>query len=37
LEYLLTMVRDRGEKETFRYIRREVLKGEPFPWETENP
>ena len=37
LEYLLTMVRDRGEKETFRYIRREVLKGKPFPWETENP
>ena len=37
LEYLLTMVRDRGERETFRYIRREVLKGKPFPWETENP
>ena len=33
LEYLLTMLRDRGEKETFRYIRQEVLKGEPFPWE----
>lgn len=33
LEYLLTMLRDRGEEETFRYIRRSVLKGKPFPWE----
>jgi hypothetical protein len=33
LEYLLTMLRDRGEKETFRFIRRDVLKGKPFPWE----
>jgi len=33
LEYLLTMLRDRGEQETFRYIRRSLLKGEPFPWE----
>ena len=33
LEFLLTMLRDRGEKETFRYIRRELLKGKPFPWE----
>ena len=39
LYYLLTMLRDRGEKETFRYMRRTVLKGKPFPWEgnrTEN-
>lgn len=35
LEYLLTMLRDTGEKETFRYIRRNVLKGKPFPWEEE--
>lgn len=35
LEYLLTMLRDRGEKETFRYIRRSLLKGVPFPWEEE--
>ena len=35
LEYLLTMLRDRGEKDTFRYIRTQVLKGKPFPWETE--
>ena len=33
LEYLLTMLRDKGEKETFRYIRRSVLKNKPFPWE----
>lgn len=35
LEYLLTMLRDRGEKETFRYIRKRMLKGEPFPWEED--
>ncbi len=33
LEYLLQMLRDRGEEETFRYIKDEVLKGKPFPWE----
>ena len=33
LEYLLTMLRDEGETATFRYIRRQVLKGKPFPWE----
>ena len=33
LGYLLTMLRDQGEKETFRYIRKRVLKGKPFPWE----
>lgn len=33
LEYILTMLRDRGEKETFRYLREEVLRGKPFPWE----
>lgn len=32
LEYLLTMLRDRGEEETFRYIRQSVLKNKPFPW-----
>lgn len=35
LRYLLTMLRDKGEKETFRYIKKHVLKGKPFPWETE--
>ena len=33
LEYLLTMLQDRGEKETYRHIRKKVLKGYPFPWE----
>lgn len=33
LTYLLTMLQDRGEKETYRYIKRSVLKGEPFYWE----
>ena len=33
LEYILTMLRDHGEKDTFRYIREEVLTGKPFPWE----
>ena len=36
LEYILTMLRDRGEKETFRYLKQEVLKGKPFPWELED-
>ena len=33
LDYLLTMLQEQGEKETFRYIRWQVLKGKPFPWE----
>ena len=33
LEYILTMLRDRGEKETFSYLKRHVLRGKPFPWE----
>ena len=36
LYFLLAMLRDRGERETFRYIRQQVLKGKPFPWEMEN-
>ena len=35
LEFILTMLRDRGEKETFRYLKENTLKGEPFPWETD--
>ena len=35
LGYLLTMLKDKGEKETFRYIKDSVLKGKPFPWEVE--
>ena len=33
LGYILTMLRDRGEKETFRYLKDHVLRGLPFPWE----
>ena len=33
LEYILTMLRDRGEAETFRYLKEEILRGKPFPWE----
>ena len=35
LAFLLEMLRDRGEAETFRYIRSSVLKKKPFPWECE--
>lgn len=34
LAYLLTMLRDQGETETFRYMKESVLKGKPFPWEA---
>ena len=30
LRFLLTMLAERGEKETFRFMRRVVLKGEAF-------
>lgn len=33
LEYILTMLRNKGEDETFRYLRTDVLGGKPFPWE----
>ena len=33
LEYLLSMLRDRGEQQTFDYIKTQVLRGKPFPWE----
>lgn len=35
LGFLLTMLRDRGEKETIQYMKHHVLKGKPFPWEEE--
>jgi hypothetical protein len=35
LEFLLTMLKEQGEKETFRYLRQNVLKGKPFPWEEK--
>ena len=34
LEYVLTMLRDRGEEETFGFLRG-LLKGEKFPWEEK--
>ncbi len=33
LGYILAMLRDQGEKETFKYLKDHVLKGKPFPWE----
>jgi hypothetical protein len=35
LEYLLTFLKEKGEKKTFQYLRREILKGKPFPWEEK--
>ena len=35
LEYILTMLRDRGEADTFRYIKDQIITGKPFPWELE--
>ena len=34
LDFLLEMLAQKGEKETFSYIKRSVLKGKPFPWEA---
>ena len=34
LEFLLDMLAQKGEKRTFSYIRRNVLSGNPFPWES---
>ena len=34
-QYLLQMLADRGEQETFRYIREHVLRGEDFAQQTE--
>ena len=33
LEHILNMLRDQGEAETFRYLKEEILRGKPFPWE----
>ena len=33
LGYILNMLAEKGEKETFRYLKEEVLTGAPFPWE----
>ena len=36
MEYLLTMLAEKGEKEAFHYVKNALLKGKPFPWEAEN-
>lgn len=33
LRYILTMMAEKGEKETFSYLKNSVLPGKPFPWE----
>ena len=33
LDFLLEMLQEKGEKETFRYMKEQVLRGAPFPWE----
>ena len=33
LKFILTMLRDKGERETFSYLKSHVLRGKPFPWE----
>ena len=33
LGYILTMLAEQGEEETFRYLKDSVLAGKPFPWE----
>ena len=33
LGYILTMLAEQGEKETFSYLKNHVLPGKPFPWE----
>ena len=35
VEYLLGMLAEKGEKETFAYIRNHILRGGKFPWEAE--
>lgn len=36
LQYVLTMLAEKGEKETFRYLRQSVLAGKPWPWEEKD-
>lgn len=36
LTYILKMLAEKGEKETFCYLKEEVLQGKPFPWEIES-
>ena len=34
LTFILTMLKEQGEKETFHYLKENVLRGKPFPWEV---
>ena len=34
LRHILVMLAEKGERETFRYLKEEVLTGKPFPWEV---
>ncbi len=36
LEYILTMLAEKGEETVFRYLKENVLTGSPFPWEVQN-
>ena len=36
LRYVLTMLAEKGEKETFRYLKESVLAGKPYPWEEKS-
>ena len=36
LGHILTMLSQEGEKVTFRYLKKTVLAGKPFPWEEAN-
>ena len=33
LRHILVMLAEKGEKETFRYLKEEVLAGSPWPWD----
>ena len=33
LSFVLTMLAEKGEKETFRYLKEDVLTGKPWPWQ----
>ena len=35
LRHILVMLAQQGERETFRYLKEDVLAGKPFPWESE--
>ena len=36
LRHVLIMLAEKGEEETFRYLKESVLAGKPWPWELES-